>query len=73
MYGQEHPVVVTSPPVKFKYRTYSSPPLSTLNNRFDPPPIIFGKIPWASGIPVTFNLPVTTIWEYRGQSLVMVM
>ena len=27
--------------------------------------MILRRFPWASGMPVTFNLPVTTIWELR--------
>jgi hypothetical protein len=57
--------------VKFKLFTTSSPPLSTLNNRLDPLPIIiFGNTPLASGTPVTFNAPVTTISFLRTQSWV---
>ena len=57
-----------------KLHTVKCPPFSTLNKRFDPPPMIFGRIPWASGIPeifstVTSDEPVTTISLLTTQSV----
>jgi hypothetical protein len=44
----------------YKRFEHKFPPFFTENRRFDPPPVIFGTVPFEPGMPVTFSAPVTT-------------